>query len=262
MTPGRNVARRTYLHLLFGQVIQQPNEGVLQRDHPNSLLSLLYNQLKQQNLDEWTTITSDSSLQLFTVRKEAMCQSRIERTVTICSDLSWHVHVCGWIYSLLIQMFFFSDLPQCVGNIHSPLSILREVASAQICTGNLDPDCIDLIEREGGSFRGENKDVVATLDDTCNVQLSGCTHECMIRTQDCEILCQPCSAGERTVRCHRCSRFRAHLWVKWSRCSNSDPSSAIADNSYTNYSCLSKDELVDRSKNVQKSRKAIRAKYQ
>ena len=43
---------------------------------------------------------------------------------------------------------------------------------------------------------------------------------------------------------------------------NSDPSSATADSSHTNYSHLSKDELVDRLKNVQKSRKAIRAKYQ
>ena len=46
--------------------LEQPDEGVLQRNHPNSLLSLLYDQVKEQNLDEWTTITSDSSLQLFT----------------------------------------------------------------------------------------------------------------------------------------------------------------------------------------------------
>ena len=61
--------------------LEQPNEGVLQRDHPNSMLSLLYDQVKEQNLDEWTAIISDSSLQLFTVQKEATskCQPRIDR---------------------------------------------------------------------------------------------------------------------------------------------------------------------------------------
>ena len=42
---------------------------------------------------------------------------------------------------------------------------------------------------------------------------------------------------------------------------SSDPSSAVVDNSHTNYSHLSKDELVERLKNVLKSRKSIRAKY-
>ena len=157
---------------------------------------------------------------------------------------------------------FFSDLLQCVSDIHSLLSILQQVASAQLCAGNPDPDFIDVIEREGGSFRGENKEVVATLDNTYSVKVSGCTYERMIRTQECEILYWPCSAGERAVRSHGCNHFRAHLRVKRSRCSNSDPSSAVADNSHTNYSHLSKDELVDRLKNVQKSRKAIRAKYE
>ena len=56
--------------------LQQPNEGVLQRNHPNSMLSLLYDQLKEQNIDKWTTIISESSLQLFTVLKEPKSVSR------------------------------------------------------------------------------------------------------------------------------------------------------------------------------------------
>lgn len=51
-----------------------------------------------------------------------------------------------------------------------------------------------------------------------------------------------------------------HLRVKRSRRSNSDLSSAVADDSHTNYSNLTKDELIDRLKNVQKSRKAIRSR--
>ena len=48
----------------------------------------------------------------------------------------------------------FSDLPQCVTDIRSLLSILQQVSSALICARNPDPSCIDLIdhEREGGSF--------------------------------------------------------------------------------------------------------------
>ncbi len=48
------------------------------------------------------------------------------------------------------------------------MSILEQVASALICAGNPDPSFVDLIEREGGSFGRENKEVVATLDDACN----------------------------------------------------------------------------------------------
>ena len=87
--------------------LQQPNEGVLQRNHPNSMLSLLYDQLKEQNIDEWTTIISESSLQLFTVLKEPKCQPRIERTVTVYSDLSWHVHVCGQLLNPADSEVFF-----------------------------------------------------------------------------------------------------------------------------------------------------------
>ena len=180
--------------------------------------------------------------------------------MTVCSDLSWHVHVCGQLLNPA-DSEVFSDLPQCVTDIHSLLSILQQVASALICAGNPDPSFIDLIEREGGSFRGENKEIVATLDDTCNVTVSGCRYERTIRTQECDLLCRPCSAGEKRVRCQRCSRFRAHLRVKRSRHNNSDPSSSTADNSHTSYNHLSKDELVERLKNVQKSRKIIRRKY-
>ena len=67
-------------------------------------------------------------------------------------------------------------------------------------------------------------------------------------------------AGEKTTRCNHCKRFRAHLRVKRSRRSNSDPSSAVADDSHTNYSNLTKDELIERLRNVQKSRKAIRTR--
>ena len=65
--------------------LQQTNEGVLQRNHPNSMLSFLYDQLKEQNTDKWTTIVSESSLQLFTVLKEPKCQRRIQRTVKVCT---------------------------------------------------------------------------------------------------------------------------------------------------------------------------------
>ena len=137
------------------------------------MLSFLYDQLKEQNTDEWTTIISESSLQLFTVLKEPKCQPRIQRTVTVCtcSDLSWHVHVCGQLLNPA-NSEVFSDLPQCVTDICSLLSILQQVSSALICAGNPDPSFIDLIEHEGGSFRGENKEIVATLDDTCNVTVT------------------------------------------------------------------------------------------
>ena len=71
------------------------------------------------------------------------------------------------------------------------------------------------------------------------------------------MLCQPVSCGERAMRFNHCKRFRAHLRVKKSRRSNSDLSSAVADDSHTNYSNLTKD---DRLKNVQRSRKAIRSR--
>ena len=98
-------------------------------------------------------------------------------TVCTCSDLSWHahVHVCGQLLNPA-DSEVFSDLPQCVTDIRS-LFILQQVASALICAGNPDPSFKDLIESEGGSFRGENKEIVATLDDTYNATVSGCRYE-------------------------------------------------------------------------------------
>ena len=86
MTPGKKPAR-TISTSYPGPSnnpttdLQQPNEGVLRRNHPNSMLSFLYDQLKEQNTDEWTTIISESSPQLFTVLKEPKCQLRIQHII-------------------------------------------------------------------------------------------------------------------------------------------------------------------------------------
>ena len=142
----------------------EPSERFLQRSHPNSFLNLLNDQIKEQNLTKWTTIAFDTSLQLFTLQKnENLCPLRIKRTVTLCADLSWHVYVCGRLLDPTVSDVF-SDLPFCVNDINSLLSILQRISSAGLCTGNPDPDIIQLIEHEGGSFRGTNQDVVATLE--------------------------------------------------------------------------------------------------
>ena len=39
------------------------------------------------------------------------------------------------------------------------------------------------VKGEALIYRGENKEIVATLDDTCNVTVSGCRYEQTIRTQ-------------------------------------------------------------------------------
>lgn len=82
----------------------------------------------------------------------------------------------------------------------------------------------------------------------------------LVRVPNCEIL-HASSDCVRTVRCRMCSKFRDHLRVKRSRHSHADPSLIVADNSHTAYSHLNKTELVDRLRNVQRSRKSIRAKY-
>ena len=130
--------------------LSQPNEEVLLRNQPNSMLSLLHDQLKEEGVDKWTTIRSDSSLQVFTIQNKATGQPRVDRTVTVNSDLSWCVYVCDRLLKPE-ESGFFSGLPVHVSNIHSPLSILRQVESAEICAGNPDPD---FVSREGGQFRG------------------------------------------------------------------------------------------------------------
>ena len=174
--------------------------------------------------------------------------------MTIHSNLSWCAYVCGRLLHP-DDCDVFTDLPKYVSDVSSLSLVLECVLSAQLCPGNPDPDFVHLIELDGGEFKGENKEVVATLDATNEVRMNGRTYGQTIRTQDCEILCSP-SSGERTVRCHRCSRFRGR-----SRHSHSDRSSVIADDSHTNYGHLNKEELVDRLRNVQKSRKSVRAKY-
>ena len=239
---------------------EQPNESILQRKHPNSSLSLLHDLIKEQGFPKWATILSDTSIQLFTVQQQVMSLPRIERTVIVQSNLSWYACVCGRLLHP-DDCKNFSDLPKHVSDINSLSSIFERAVSAQLCPGNPDPDCVLLIKHEGGIFKGENKTVVATLDETIDVIVNGCTYQQTIRTKDCDVLCRLSSVGDRTVRCSSCSRFRGHLRVKRSRHLHFDSSSAVADNSHTSYSNINKDELVHRLKNVQKSRKSIRAKY-
>ena len=46
---------------------EQPNQSLLQKSHPNSTLSCLYDQIKESDLTNWSAVSSDSSIQLFTV---------------------------------------------------------------------------------------------------------------------------------------------------------------------------------------------------
>lgn len=78
--------------------------------------------------------------------------------------------MCGWVLNPA-NSDVFSDLPMRINDIHSLLFIHQQVASAELCAGNPDPDFVHLIECEGGSFEGVNKDIVAILDDACNVRV-------------------------------------------------------------------------------------------
>ena len=86
-----------------------------------------------------------------------------------------YIYVCDWLLER-DKSGVLSGLPVHVSNIHSLLSILQQVESAEICAGNPDNDFVSLIEREGGQFKGMNKEIVATLDDTCNVKVSRHTY--------------------------------------------------------------------------------------
>ena len=123
-----------------------------------------------------------------------MSQPKIERTVTIHSDHSWCAYVCGRLLHP-DDCDVFTDLPKYVSDISSFSVVLECVLSAQLCPGN--PDQLD-----GGEFKGENKEVVATLDATNEVRMNGRTYGRTIRTQYCEILCSPSSAGERLSLIH------------------------------------------------------------
>ena len=138
---------------------------------------------------------------------------RIERTVSVQSNLSWYACVCGRLLHP-DDCKIFSDLPKHVSSINSLFSILECVASVQLCPGNPDPDFVLLIMHERGIFKGENKTVVATLDETFDVIDNRCTYQQTIRTKDCDVLCRLSSVGDRTVGCRSCSRFRGHLRVK------------------------------------------------
>ena len=72
--------------------IGQPNEEVLLRNQPNSMLSLLHDQLKEESVCKWTTIRSDSCLQLFTVQNKVTAWPTKSRSY--CNGLLRSVLVC------------------------------------------------------------------------------------------------------------------------------------------------------------------------
>ena len=197
----------------------QPDNSLLERNHPNSNLLKLKEHIEKRQL-KWVTMLSSTSLQLLSIVEKPLNAPSIERTVSINSDLSWCVYVNGQLinsdrYTLL------SKLSKKLSNGEDLITLLDIVLQAQLCPGNSDPEFVELIELEGGAFKGKNQEIVATLDPNAERKT--------VRRYDCEILCRPTSAGVRASRCSSCRKFRNHLRSKKSRHVVATHSPTLAD---------------------------------
>ena len=77
----------------------QPDSTLLQRHHPNLYFEDMRQQLHSAPLSAaWTPVYSASSIQLCMVKVAPMSQAKVERSITVNTDMSWHVHIAGKLY--------------------------------------------------------------------------------------------------------------------------------------------------------------------
>ena len=139
MTPGKKTARRIYLHFLSCRIIPLLIYNSLMREYCTGITPIrcfhffMTMQYKEQNTDEWTTIISESSPQLFTVLKEPKCQLRIQHIilwqfvhVLTSHGMCMHVHVCGQLLNPADSNIFWPTA-MCHWYMLPLLSILQQV---------------------------------------------------------------------------------------------------------------------------------------
>jgi len=126
----------------------------------------------------------------------------ILRLLLIRQDLSWEVYVAD--HAVPHQCGIISQFPSSV-NSESLLNLINAVSSASICQGNFADRYVAMARMRKGIFTSQCGEVVAYLDQSFCVVVSGEQHSATIRHAKCELLvvgniCALCYGFRDTLR--------------------------------------------------------------
>ena len=179
-----------------------------------------------------------------------MSQAKVERSITVNTDMSWHVHVAG---KLVSTNKVLKEFPSRVSDVKCLQHMMQCVERAHLCPGNPQPEFVEVVNKRASGNKAAYVDSEVEVIDV-DGQMYGRT----VRRSDCELLCTPSSSHPK--RCKNCSQYRSHLRVTKSRNQVKDTSARTAHDSHCNIRYLSKDENLERHKSVQKQKIALKEK--
>ena len=180
-----------------------------------------------------------------------MAQAKIERSVTVNTDLSWHVHIAG---KLVSSSMVLRELPDHISDINCLQNIMHCVESAYICPGNPQSEFVEIIDKRGSL---SSKEVFVDSEMEV-VDTDGCMYGRTIRTGDCELLCA--AKSRLPKRCKSCSQYRSNLRVARWRNQRKDVRGRIAHDSHCNIRYLSEQESLQRLESVKKQKAVLKEK--
>ena len=81
---------------------------------------------------------SASSIQFCMVKVAPMSQVKVERSITVNSDMSWHVHIAGKLVPIAAKKVL-KDFSCRISEVKCLQRIMQCVEGAHICPGNPQP---------------------------------------------------------------------------------------------------------------------------
>ena len=179
-----------------------------------------------------------------------MSQAKVERSVTVNNDMSWHLHFAGRLVEISANNVL-KELPLHINKLKDLQDIVHCVERAHVCPGNPQTDFVEVVSKRGGATTGKNGRTVAFVD--CVGEVTD-----VVRTTECKLLCTPKSAV--SIRCKSCRQYRAQLHANKSRDQQAVSSGRIAHDSHCNFRYLSQSGSMQRFKSLQKQRKMLNTK--
>ena len=106
--------------------LQQPDSNLLDRHHLNASISALCEQATGLCDGSWRIVQSEHNIQIFMV--DGISQPVITRSVTVATDLSWSVFICG-------KQLIVDDTPvlRHINSTNALSVLLEHVKSSNTC---------------------------------------------------------------------------------------------------------------------------------
>ena len=192
----------------------------------------------------WVASADNGTLQVTKMRYEPPNPPIVVFCITVNIDHSWTLMYHG---KEVPQGSSINQLiPQQLNSLSDVEKVMQVVDRSKVCQGSEEADFVALCVKRGGSIKNASKQEAAYIDKN---------DKCTIRHVNCHLLCL---ASDQN-RCRVCQQYRATLRALKSKeqCARSTLSQKTSHDSHTSYSCLNKDEALERMRNMQRAKRTL-----